>query len=57
MCVSKCNRKVISDYGMHLVMQSDIFLDTLNPVCVLKTCSIYSAGDSTQIKSVTTMLT
>lgn len=42
---------------MHLVMQPDIFLDTLNPVYVLKTCSIYSAGDSTQTKSVTTMLT
>lgn len=41
---------------MHL-MQPDIFLDTLNPVYVLKTCSIYSAGDSTQTKSVTTMLT
>lgn len=38
-------------------MQADIFPDTSDPVYVLKTCSIYSAGDSTQTKSVTTMLT
>lgn len=38
-------------------MQAHIFLDTSNPVYMPRTCSIYSAGDSTQTKSVTTMLT
>lgn len=38
-------------------MQTHIILDTSNRVYMPRTCSIYSSGDSTQTKSVTTMLT